>query len=115
MSKMKKQTTSWEPVASWYDELLQGEDTYQSQVILPNLMRLLPPQGRVIDIACGQGFFSRYYAEKGADVLGIDISRSLIEHAKKHENGHLQFAVAPAHKMPMAESAAFDGAMIVLA
>lgn len=109
------QKTSWEPVASWYDELLKGEDTYQTQVILPNLVRLLPPKGRIIDIACGQGFFSHQYAKKGAEVLGVDISASLIEYAKKERKANPRFAVAPADRMPMAESGTFDGAMIVLA
>lgn len=114
---MKKgaQKTSWEPVAAWYDELLQGDDTYQAQVILPNLMRLLPPEGHIIDIACGQGFFSRHYAEKGAHVLGVDISASLIGHARKNESAVLQFAVASADHIPVAKSSSFDGAMIVLA
>ncbi|HEY4501640.1 MAG TPA: hypothetical protein VJJ20_01060 [Candidatus Paceibacterota bacterium] len=28
-------------MAKWYDEYLGQEDTYQAQVILPNLLRLL--------------------------------------------------------------------------
>ena len=36
-----KNSTSWGPVAKWYDEYLGQEDTYQAQVILPNLLRLL--------------------------------------------------------------------------
>lgn len=113
---MKKNSdTSWEPVAQWYDELLAGDDTYQAKVILPNIVRLLPPKGRIIDIACGQGFFSRHYATAGATVLGVDISPSLIAAAKKHERKNLRFAVAPASHIPMAKTGEFDGALIVLA
>lgn len=112
----KNKKTSWGPVASWYDELLGGNDTYQLKVILPNLLRILPPKGkRIVDIACGQGFFSKSYADNGATVLGIDISPELIGFAKKYENKNLRFAVAPAEKLSPATNETFDGALIVLA
>lgn len=115
---VKKNThkTSWGPVASWYDEMLSSEDTFQTQVILPNLLRLLPPKGkRIIDIACGQGFFSKNFADAGAEVLGIDIAPALITKAREHAGKNLKFEVAPASKMKMAETGYFDGGMIVLA
>lgn len=107
--------TSWEPVAGWYDELLSGHDTYQSQVILPNLMRLMAPKGKkILDIACGQGFFSKAFAAEGArEVFGLDISPELIKRAK--ENSSMRFEVAPASNMPQVLSGAFDAACIVLA
>src|SRR3989344_5462961 len=95
---VKKEThkTSWEPVAEWYGKLLAGEDPYQAKVILSNLLRLLPPQGkRVIDIACGQGFFSKYFADQGAEVLGVDISSELISIARQNASPRLRFEVAP--------------------
>ncbi len=118
MVRVKKgpQKTSWEPVASWYDEMLSSQDTFQTQVILPNLLRLLPPKGkRIIDIACGQGFFSKNFADAGGEVLGIDIAPSLIERARENAGKNLKFEVASASKMSMAESGYFDGGMIVLA
>ncbi len=112
----KNNKTSWGPVASWYDEMLGGNDTYQLKVILPNLLRLLPPRGmRIIDIACGQGFFSKMYADAGATVLGTDISPELIAYAKKYEGKNLRFSVAPAEALTPAVSGSFDGALIVLA
>ncbi|OHB18628.1 MAG: hypothetical protein A2666_04500 [Parcubacteria group bacterium RIFCSPHIGHO2_01_FULL_47_10b] len=122
--KSLRKSTSWEPVAPWYDKLLAGQDTYQTKVILPNLLRLLPPKGnpknrdglRIIDIACGQGFFSRAYAEEGASqVLGIDISPELIKRAQQFESPKLRFAVAPAQQISNATDASFDAALIILA
>lgn len=108
--------TSWGPVASWYDEMLGGGDTYQLKVVLPNLLRILPPAGkRIIDIACGQGFFSKMYADAGATVLGVDIAPELIAYAKKYEGKNLSFAVAPAEALAPVPSNSFDGALIVLA
>ena len=108
--------TSWEGVAGWYDDLLKGADTYQEKVILPNLLRLIPPTGgkRVIDIACGQGFFSRAYAAGGAEVLGVDLSPELIKLARAHESRGLHFAVSSASAIK-AGAGAFDAALLILA
>jgi ubiquinone/menaquinone biosynthesis C-methylase UbiE len=109
--------TSWGGVAEWYDNLLeQSEDSYQAKVILPNLTRIIDPKpGMMIaDIACGQGYFSRIWKEAGATVIGADISKELIERAKK-KSGDITFHVAPADKLPMITSNTADIATIVLA
>ena len=65
---MHKKDTSWGNVADWYDDLLESsQETYQSEVILPNLMRLVKPATglTVLDLACGQGYFSRAFAAVG--------------------------------------------------
>ena len=103
-------------MAGWYDQLLERPDTYQAKVILPKLLRLLPPKGqRIIDIGCGQGFFSRAYAERGADVLGVDISKELIAKARQYKNTKARFVVAVADNIRVAKDASFDGALLVLA
>ena len=38
---------------------------------------------RVCDLACGEGYFSRTLAERGALVTGVDISNVLLEHARQ--------------------------------
>ncbi len=40
---------------------------------------------RVIDLGCGQGYFSRQLAEAGAKVTGVDISAKQIAKAEAHE------------------------------
>lgn len=114
--KKSNHKTSWEPVAAWYDEMLRGEDTYQSKVVLPNLLRILPatPGKKILDIACGQGFFSKVYAAGGASVLGVDISKELIKRAKQNEGENLKFEVGNATKI-FAPDKSFDGAILVLA
>jgi 2-polyprenyl-3-methyl-5-hydroxy-6-metoxy-1,4-benzoquinol methylase len=39
----------------------------------------LPPGARILDVACGSGWLSEYFARLGYDVTGIDISPELIE------------------------------------
>jgi len=111
-------STSWGVVADWYDSLVEEKrGTYQADLILPNLLRLVVPadKDRILDIACGQGFFSRAFAQKGAVVVGADISPELIRIAREHPEKNASFNVAPADKLEFAANASFDKAVIVLA
>lgn len=113
----KKPDASWGGVAEWYDTMLEeNPDTYQSKVILPNLLRVLALKKgeRVIDIACGQGFFTRACKEAGASVVGADISAELIALAREKSPG-ISFEVAPSHTLTFAKEASADTALIVLA
>jgi ubiquinone/menaquinone biosynthesis C-methylase UbiE len=115
---VKKQTTSWSDAAGWYSEYLETtEDSYQRQVILPNLLRILDIKkgSKLFDLACGQGFFAREFAKAGAEVTGADISSELIEEAKKLSPKNIAYHVAPAHKLSFAQDKSFDAATIVLA
>ncbi len=112
---MKSEETSWGGVAEWYDEYLKDTDTYQAKVIWPNLKRILnigsgKKEIRILDLACGQGYFSFLYAKEGATVTGIDIAAPLIEVAKKQaaKFSNVSFDVAPAHKLTMVESSSKD-------
>ncbi|MEK7170532.1 MAG: class I SAM-dependent methyltransferase [Patescibacteria group bacterium] len=114
---MQKKTTSWGKVAGWYDEMLGDSDTYQEKVILPNLTRLLQLKRglRVLDLACGQGYFSRAFAAKGAGVTGADISPELIKKAREHSPKEINYLVAPADKLTGLKEKSFDAVTIVLA
>lgn len=113
----KKEATSWGAVAKWYDNYLEtGSDSYQEKVVAPNLIRILEIKKgmKVLDNACGQGFFSRKFKTLGADVTGADISSELIAQAKKHGEG-IVFHATPADKLPFAKDGTFDVVTIVLA
>src|SRR2546423_10807781 len=92
--------TSWEQSAEWYDRLLAGEGTYQKELILPNLLRLmnLKRGEAVLDLACGQGFFSHEFARRGARVIAVDASQKLIAFARRSPMGFAGFAGAAADK-----------------
>ena len=123
-------STSWGKVADWYDDLLKEDDTYQAKVILPNLSRLVDAKSgeHILDLACGQGFFSRAFATTGAQVTGVDISKELIDIADGHlsrpsrpgrpnglETGTLEYFVAPSHQLTAIASTTIDKVIIVLA
>lgn len=111
-----KRDTSWGAVTDWYSEYLETEsDSYQSKVILPNLLRLIGKKPvRVLDIACGQGFFTRAFAHVGHAVVGADIAKELIAEAK-NLSPKIEYHVAPADALRFAKPESYGTATIVLA
>lgn len=113
-----KKSTSWGKVANWYDSMLEkDDDSFQSRVILPNLMRAMSLEKNqvVLDLACGQGFFSRVIAEKGVKVIASDISSELISLAKKHATKNIEYHVSPADNIKFCADKSVDSILIVLA
>ncbi|MCC7436419.1 class I SAM-dependent methyltransferase [Candidatus Nomurabacteria bacterium] len=108
--------THWDNVAAWYDNHLENSnDSYQEKVIAPNLTRILEiKKGQnILDLACGQGYFSRLVKEKGAIVSGVDLSKDLIDLAKQRST-NIEYVVAPAHQTKLKKDY-FDTIFTVLA
>lgn len=107
--------TDWDNVSSWYNKYLEGGDTYQAKVIAPNLLRVLNiKKGEtVLDLACGQGYFSRLVKEAGGNVLGVDLSKELISLARQ-KFSDISFEVAPASDTKLKKES-FDTVFTVLA
>lgn len=115
---MTKNQTSWSKVAKWYNShLTKKEDTYQRKLILPNLLRLLEIKKgeRILDLACGNGFFSKEFALDGAKIIGVDISKKLIQLAKKNAPEGIDFFATPADELKMLASHSIDKIVFVLA
>ena len=109
--------TSWGHVANWYHEhVSESDDTYHEKVIKPNLLRVIGDSRgkRVLDVACGEGFFSRALTAAGAHVTGADIAPELIAIAKKLGPADITYLAAPASRMPLPD-ASFDAGICVLA
>ncbi|MEO8637315.1 MAG: class I SAM-dependent methyltransferase [Candidatus Taylorbacteria bacterium] len=109
--------TSWGKVGDWYHDLLQREGTYQSDVILPNILRLLDiKEGTVLlDLACGEGFFAREFAKKKAKVIGVDIAPELIQIAKKNSPSSIEFFARSADDLSPLSDGSVDTITIILA
>lgn len=108
--------TDWDNVAQWYDNYLIGEDTYQAQVIAPNILRLIAPKKgqRILDLACGQGYFSRLCAEAGAEIIGIDQSSVLTEKAKVNAKQNELYIVGNVETLDAYKLEQFDTVFSVL-
>src|SRR5688500_589097 len=78
----------WEAAADPWDQFVEtGLDYYRSELHGPALIaECLPIHGlEVLDLGCGQGWFSRQLAGRGARVVGVDWSARLIAHARRYE------------------------------
>lgn len=108
--------TSWGIVADWYDNLLGKENTYQKDVILPELLKLMNINSNdtILDLACGQGFFTSEFAKYSQKVIGVDVSKELIEIAKK-KNGKVNYYISPATNLSFIDNDSIDKITIILA
>lgn len=85
---MTQRQARYDEFAEWYEQWIGDA--------LPQIAAqdgLLPAVtgDRVLDIACGQGRMSRYLATLGADVVGIDISRAMLDKARTAEPGSITY------------------------
>mgnify|MGYP001321808339 CR=1 FL=1 len=77
----------------YYHLLYQHRDDTEAQQLIDQLFQYLqiPPESRLLDLACGKGRHARYMAQKGYDVTGIDLSQDSITEAKQFETDNLHF------------------------
>ncbi len=80
----------WDANAEAWDQRIGSGGGWQSILVFPAIEQLLQiqPNERVLDIACGNGQFSRRLAELGATVVASDFSPQLIERAKSRTDQH---------------------------
>ena len=77
------------------------------------LALLPPPPARLLDLGCGTGWTSRFFAHSGYDVVGVDICPDMIRHAERMRlrDGldNLQFVVSDYEELSFADT--FDAAV----
>lgn len=75
----------WSRNAAYWDEFLGEGNEFQLQLIMPATDRLLAiqPGMRVLDMACGNGNYSRRMAAAGASVVAFDGAAPFIERARE--------------------------------
>ena len=112
-----KQDTSWGEVAEWYNDVVEDANSFQNKILMPNLLRLLAiTKGeKVLDHACGQGFFARAYAEAGANVVATDISPELISIGKQKGPETIDYRVAKGQELGFLTGGSIDKGSCVLA
>jgi 2-polyprenyl-3-methyl-5-hydroxy-6-metoxy-1,4-benzoquinol methylase len=76
----------WNDAADPWNEFVEsGLDYYRTELHGPALLDACGDVRdlRVLDLGCGQGWFSRQLAANGAKVTGVDWSAAMIEHARR--------------------------------
>ena len=84
-------TTNYDPIAEQYKRSKQ--QPWRTHIEAFSLMELLgDPTGRsVLDVACGEGFYTRMIRRRGAaKVTGVDLSEGMIGLARNQEAEHRQ-------------------------
>lgn len=80
-------------------------------------LQLIRPGDRVLDVGCGDGFFTaRFFATVAAHVDGIDLEVDAIEHANRHNARpnvayHVVDATVAPFPYPTYDVVVFDGAL----
>ncbi len=65
---LKKTITLWDQASRWYDSLVGSQGTdFHKDIIMPGAYDMLNPKkgSKILDLACGQGVFSRFLHKKG--------------------------------------------------
>jgi 2-polyprenyl-3-methyl-5-hydroxy-6-metoxy-1,4-benzoquinol methylase len=82
----------WDEIAPFWDDRMGEGNAFQRLLIGPATERLLEvqPGQRVLDIACGNGVFTRRLAALGASVVAFDFSEAFIERARARTHLHTE-------------------------
>ena len=91
----------WDRNAEFWDGRMGDGNRWHRELIAPNQERLLDlREGEVVlDVACGNGNFSRRMSELGVDVVGFDLSEGMIGKARargSHGPGRIEYRVIDA-------------------
>ncbi len=79
----------------YYHLLYQHRNEAEAALFIANLLNSLnvPQNSRLLDLACGKGRHAQFMAQKGYEVIGLDLSEESIDYAKQFENDRLHFFV----------------------
>lgn len=96
----------------WDPEAFFARGKVEIQVALEHLEQLdvQPVRGRALDFGCGVGRLSQALAEAFSEVVGIDISSTMIENAERfnRHGSRCRYRVNTAGDLASIESASFD-------
>jgi len=105
---------AWDGVADlWFGAYNEYGDMSRQYVIDPALLKILGKvKGKtVLDAGCGNGYLCRLLSKKGAEMVGVDVSRKSIEIAQAFEKKEplgIEYHVGSICNLSMCADAAFD-------
>ncbi len=83
----------WEQNAGCYDERMgDSGNRHFIELVIPDTDRFLSAKAgeKILDIACGNGIYSRKLAGIGANVTAFDYSENMIMHARKRSADYIE-------------------------
>lgn len=103
----------WDENAKTWTKLVRsGYDHYRDGFNTPAFLEMLPHVANLsgLDVGCGEGHNTRQLAQKGARMVGIDVSSTFVRHAREAEMAEplgIRYETASADELPF-EDASFS-------
>jgi len=66
----------------WYETAGRRADEFEKQ-LLNELLAYLPAIETALDVGCGTGHFSRWFAARGLHVVGVDLSTEMLVESRR--------------------------------
>jgi ubiquinone/menaquinone biosynthesis C-methylase UbiE len=100
------------PLASAYDRWYETAEGRRHDVAQQEIVQALLPSpaggnGRLLDVGCGTGHWSRFFVQLGYEVTGIDVASEMVEVARARQLSSCRFYIADAMDLPF-PSRSFD-------
>jgi 2-polyprenyl-3-methyl-5-hydroxy-6-metoxy-1,4-benzoquinol methylase len=83
MSYKTETIKSYDTFPEAYDKKFEDWSKLKVREVMDRFIANLPPQGQVLDVGAGPGHKAAYLAERGLDVLCIDLSAKMVEMCRK--------------------------------
>jgi ubiquinone/menaquinone biosynthesis C-methylase UbiE len=100
-------------ISSRYEEWYSGPGQHADRLeraLLEKLLAGFAGSTRLLDIGCGTGHFTRWFAAHGMAVAGLDASRAML--AEAHDRNGLEYVFGDALSLPFADGS-FDLTSII--
>jgi len=110
MSKRKLPPSEYDKFGDFCYNQVQEGDPSKDQNVVAILAMLGEVAGvKICDLGCGEGFFSRLLAARGAQVTGIDLSENLLAHARRQSKGmSISYLLDDAQQLASVADGSFD-------
>lgn len=82
-SDKNKVYKTYDEIITWFDDH-RSKDLVKEKFYLEYLQGKIPVDADILDVGCGTGEpIAKYFIEKGYKIIGIDVSKKMIELCKK--------------------------------
>ena len=111
----QKIASFWDENApDWIEAVRAGWDVYRELVNNPAFFETLGDIAgmKILDVGCGEGYNTRKFADLGAELIGMDVSRLMIAAARDHETEEprgIEYHQTPASDLSVFDDESFDG------